>query len=355
MNEQLIMKTIAKKIKSLGLDLGFDHIGISDIDLEHAKKPYDDWLKSNFQGDMGYLKKHSELKFNPQKLVPKTIRIISARVDYFPNDKNTKLALKNIDQAYISRYALGRDYHKVLKSKLKKLSEKIKSEVKNYSVEFRVFTDSAPVLEVELAEKSGLGWRGKHTLLINKDHGSWFFLGEIFINLPLPTDGKLSNHCGSCSACIDICPTKAIVAPYKLDARKCISYLTIEHKGSIPLKYRKAIGNRIYGCDDCQLICPWNKYSKVTDEHDFMIRNNLHKISLLESFKISKNKFEELFNGSAILRLGYERWLRNVAIGLGNAKKSKAIVSALKKRLPNTSPMVQKHINWAIKQQSRKN
>ena len=355
MKEQLIMQRIVKKIKSLGLELGFNHIGISDLNLDHAKKPYQDWIKSNFQGDMSYLKRHSDFKFNPQKLVPKTIRIISARIDYFPNDKNTKLALKNKDQAYISRYALGRDYHKVIRAKLKKLSSKIKDEITNYPVEFRVFTDSAPVLEVELAEKSGLGWRGKHTLLINKDHGSWFFLGEIFINLPLPIDKKLTNHCGTCTACIDICPTKAIVAPYKLDARKCISYLTIEHKGSIPVEYRKAIGNRVYGCDDCQLICPWNKYSKVTNEHDFMIRNNLHKISLLDSFKISKDKFDEIFNGSAILRLGYERWLRNIAIGLGNAKKSKAILAELKKRLPDATPMLQEHINWAIKEQTRKN
>lgn len=355
MKEQLIMQRIVKKIKSLGLELGFNHIGISDLNLDHAKKPYQDWIKSNFQGDMSYLKRHSDFKFNPQKLVPKTIRIISARIDYFPNDKNTKLALKNKDQAYISRYALGRDYHKVIRAKLKKLSSKIKDEITNYPVEFRVFTDSAPVLEVELAEKSGLGWRGKHTLLINKDHGSWFFLGEIFINLPLPIDKKLTNHCGTCSACIDICPTKAIIAPYKLDARKCISYLTIEHKGAIPVEYRKAIGNRVYGCDDCQLICPWNKYSKVTNEHDFMIRNNLHKISLLDSFKISKDKFGEIFNGSAILRLGYERWLRNIAIGLGNAKKSKAILAELKKRLPDATPMLQEHINWAIKEQTRKN
>ncbi len=355
MNEQLIMKRIAKKIKILGLELGFDHIGISDLNLDHAKEPYHDWIKSNFQGDMSYLKRHSDLKFNPKKLVPKTIRIISARIDYFPNDKNTKLALKNKDQAYISRYALGRDYHKVIRSKLKKLSIKIKDEITSYRVEFRVFTDSAPVLEVELAEKSGLGWRGKHTLLINKDHGSWFFLGEIFINLPLPIDKKLTNHCGTCSACIDICPTKAIIAPYKLDARKCISYLTIEHKGAIPVEYRNAIGNRIYGCDDCQLICPWNKYSKVTNEHDFMIRNNLHKISLLESFKISEDKFKEIFKGSAILRLGYERWSRNISIGLGNAKKSKAIVIALKSRLKDASPMLQEHISWAIKEQTRKN
>ena len=355
MNEQIIMKRIAKKIKSIGLSLGFDQIGISDINLEHAKKPYQDWIKSNFQGDMSYLKRHSDLKFNPKKLVPNTLRVISARIDYFPNDRNTRSTLKNKDKAYISRYALGRDYHKVIRSKLKKLSEKIKAEVKEHSVEFRVFTDSAPVLEVELAEKAGLGWRGKHTLLINKDHGSWFFLGEIFINLPLPTDSKLSNHCGSCKACIDICPTKAIIAPYKLDARKCISYLTIEHKGVIPLEYRKAIGNRIYGCDDCQLICPWNKYSKVTNEHDFLIRKNLHTISLIESFKLSKEKFETLFNGSAILRLGYERWLRNIAIGLGNAKKSKEILLLLNKRLSDTSPMVKEHINWAIKEQSDKN
>ena len=354
MNDMLKMNIIAKKIKSWGIELGFNQVGICVINLNHAKKSYFEWLAAGFHGEMDYLDKHKEFKFKPDSLVPSTIRIISVKLDYLPSGDNAEKILQDKNKAYISRYALGRDYHKVVRGKLKKLMNKMRSEFTELNINCRVFSDSAPVLEVELAEKSGLGWRGKHTLLINKNHGSWFFLGEIFINLPLPIDKKEINHCGSCSACIDVCPTKAIIGPYKVDARKCISYLTIEHKGSIPLEFRRPIGNRIYGCDDCQLVCPWNKFSNLTEEHDFIIRKNLNKISLLDSFKIKENEFQEMFEGSAILRIGYERWLRNVAIGLGNAPKSKIILNVLRSRLKNSSLMVKEHIEWAIKEQEEK-
>ena len=350
MNDKLIWQSITKKIKIWGHDLGFDEIGISDINLNHSKKSYADWIKAGFHGEMNYLKKHQELKFNPTQLLPKTLTVISARLNYFPQKENTLKILQDKNKAYISRYTLGRDYHKVIRNKLKKLSQKLKEELKDVSFDSRVFTDSAPVLEVELAEKAGLGWRGKHTLLLNKDNGSWFFLGEIYTSLPLVVDEKKLNHCGSCSACIDICPTKAIIAPYKLDANRCISYLTIEFKGSIPIEFRKPIGNRIYGCDDCQLVCPWNKYGKITKEKDFNTRHNLNDLSLIDSFKISEQEFKRVFNGSAILRIGYNQWLRNIAISLGNSPKSEKVIEALQSRLKNTTELVKEHILWAIKQ-----
>ena len=350
MNDKLIWQSITKKIKIWGHDLGFDEIGISDINLNHSKKAYADWIKAGFHGEMNYLKKHQELKFNPTQLLPKTLTVISARLNYFPQKENTLKILKDKNKAYISRYTLGRDYHKVIRNKLKKLSQKLKEELKDVSFDSRVFTDSAPVLEVEIAEKAGLGWRGKHTLLLNKDNGSWFFLGEIYTSLPLVVDEKKLNHCGSCSACIDICPTKAIIAPYKLDANRCISYLTIEFKGSIPVEFRKPIGNRIYGCDDCQLVCPWNKYGKITKEKDFNTRHNLNDLSLIDSFKISEQEFKRVFNGSAILRIGYNQWLRNIAISLGNSPKSEKVIEALQSRLKNTTELVKEHILWAIKQ-----
>ena len=350
MNDKLIWKSITEKIKIWGHALGFDEIGISDINLNHSKKSYADWIKAGFHGEMNYLKKHQELKFNPTQLLPKTLTVISARLNYFPQKENTLKILQDKNKAYISRYTLGRDYHKVIRNKLKKLSQKLKEELKDVSFDSRVFTDSAPVLEVELAEKAGLGWRGKHTLLLNKDNGSWFFLGEIYTSLPLVVDEKKLNHCGSCSACIDICPTKAIIAPYKLDANRCISYLTIEFKGSIPIEFRKPIGNRIYGCDDCQLVCPWNKYGKITKEKDFNTRHNLNDLSLIDSFKISEQEFKRVFNGSAILRIGYNQWLRNIAISLGNSPKSEKVIEALQSRLKNTTELVKEHILWAIKQ-----
>jgi len=300
---------------------------------------------------MHYMVKHGSRRYQPDELVPHTIRIITARLNYFPDSQNSEAVLQNNEKAFISRYALGRDYHKVMRSKLKKLSEKIQKEAHkslDSSFEFRLFTDSAPVMEVELAEKSGLGWRGKHTLLINKEHGSWFFLGEIYINLPLPIDKKVDNHCGTCTSCIDVCPTKAIIGPYKLDARKCISYLTIEHSSSIPLEYRKQIGNRVYGCDDCQLYCPWNKFGQTSKEDDFKVRHGLDDIELVECFLWTEAEFMKFMEGSAIFRIGYDQWLRNIAVGLGNAKTSESVVNALKSRLNEASPLVKEHISWAL-------
>jgi len=350
MNDKLKWQKIAENIKSWGNDFGFDGIGISDINLKKSKPAYKQWIESGYHGEMGYLDRHQDQKFNPTKLFKGTKSIISIRLDYLPLEANALQALKSKETAYISRYALGRDYHKVIRAKLKKFIAHIKKELGSEDIRFRLFTDSAPVLEVEIAEKAGLGWRGKHTLLLNKDHGSWFFLGEIYTDMPLPADKETSKHCGSCSACIDICPTSAIIAPYKLDARKCISYLTIEHKEAIPEVYRKAIGNRIYGCDDCQFVCPWNKYAKVTTENDFLTRHDLDKLSLIDAFKLSEDEFDDKFKGSAIYRIGYEQWLRNIAVGLGNSPKSKEVIKVLRSRLLDATSMVKEHILWAISQ-----
>ena len=344
---------LALQIKDWGLELGFNQIGIADINLDDAKDHYLEWIKQGFHGEMHYMVKHGSRRYQPDELVPHTVRIITARLNYLPLSHNSESILQDDQKAFISRYALGRDYHKVMRSKLKKLSEKIRKEAPKSldpSFEFRLFTDSAPVMEVELAEKSGLGWRGKHTLLINKEHGSWFFLGEIYINLPLPIDKKVDNHCGTCKSCIDVCPTKAIIAPYQLDARKCISYLTIEHTSSIPVEYRKQIGNRVYGCDDCQLYCPWNKFAQTTKEDDFKVRHGLDDIELVTCFLWSEQEFKAHMEGSAIFRIGYERWLRNIAVGLGNAKTSEAIVQALKSRLVSANPLLKEHILWALMQ-----
>lgn len=350
MNDNLNNKNLAENIKQWGLDLGFDAVGISNINFDHQKDFYQDWLSQGYQGEMQYLERHKNIKFDPKKLLDGTQSIISVRLDYLPLEKNTLDALKQKDQAYIARYSLGRDYHKVIRNKLKKFVKKLESELQPREIKTRVFTDSAPVLEVEAAKKSGLGWRGKHTLLLNKDHGSWFFLGEIYINQKLPEDKPDSDHCGTCTACIDICPTGAILGPYKLDARKCISYLTIEHKTSIPVEYRKKIGNRIYGCDDCQIICPWNKYAKLAREKDFHVKNNLDQISLIDCFELNEEQFKSLFQGSAIYRIGHEQWLRNVAVALGNAPKSERVRNVLKSRLESASELLKEHILWAIEQ-----
>jgi epoxyqueuosine reductase len=278
--------------------------------------------------------------------------VISARLDYLPpNAADSETVMQDSSKAFISRYALGRDYHKVMRNKLQKLSEKIQSEITQLNISdfsYRVFTDSAPVLEVALAEKAGLGWRGKHTLLLNKNRGSWFFLGEIYTNLPLSIDAPSPNHCGTCSSCIDICPTQAITAPYEVDARRCISYLTIELKGSIPLEFRPLIGNRVYGCDDCQLVCPWNKFAEITKEPDFAIKNGLDNISLVECFYWSEEEFKQNMAGSAIYRIGYTQWLRNIAIGLGNAKTTPEVVHALHSRANDESELLREHVSWAL-------
>lgn len=349
------MQALSTSIKNWGLALGFNHIGITDTDLHEAEARHEDWIRKGFHGEMNYMAKHGVKRTRPAELVPNTLRVIAVRLDYLPpNATDSESVLQNSEKAFISRYALGRDYHKVLRNKLQKLCEKILAELPNFntdSFEYRVFTDSAPVLEVALAEKSGLGWRGKHTLLINKERGSWFFLGEIYTNLPLAIDAPASNHCGTCSSCMEVCPTQAITAPYEVDARRCISYLTIELKGSIPLELRPLIGNRVYGCDDCQLFCPWNKFAEITKETDFAVRNGLDDISLINCFNWSEEEFKTNMAGSAIYRIGYEQWLRNIAVGLGNAKSSPEIIAALQSRLNGPSEMLQEHISWALDSQ----
>ena len=338
-------------IKRLGMALGFAEIGISDTCLSEAEFEHEQWLQKGFHGDMDYMAKHGSKRTRPADLVPNTMRVISARLDYLPpNAADSWQTMEDGEKAFISRYALGRDYHKVMRQKLQKLCDEIAQLSPEF--EYRVFTDSAPVLEVALAEKAGVGWRGKHTLLINKNRGSWFFLGEIYTNLPLPIDEKARNHCGTCSACIDICPTKAIVAPYEVDARRCISYLTIELKTSIPIEFRPLIGNRVYGCDDCQLICPWNKFAEMTQTDDFNVRNGLDDISLAECFSWGEDMFKQKMAGSAIYRIGYTQWLRNIAVGLGNAPSTPEVVNALKARQHDTNPLIQEHVTWALQQHS---
>lgn len=340
---------LAADIKRWGRELGFAEVGITDTNLADAEAEHQAWIKKGFHGDMDYMAKHGLKRTRPADLVPNTSRVICARLDYLPPEaKDSWEIMKNGEKAFISRYALGRDYHKVMRQKLQKLCDKISREISAF--ESRVFTDSAPVLEVALAEKAGLGWRGKHTLLINKAHGSWFFLGEIYTNLPLPIDQKTGNHCGSCSACIDICPTKAITAPYEVDARRCISYLTIELKAAIPVELRPLIGNRVYGCDDCQLVCPWNKFAEITQEPDFKVRNGLDDVSLIECFAWSEAEFKQKMTGSAIYRIGYVQWLRNIAIGLGNSPSKPEIVNALKAREMDSNALIREHVSWALQQ-----
>ena len=348
---------LAADIKRWGQELGFAEIGITDTNLANAETKHQAWIKKGFHGEMDYMAKHGTKRSRPAELVPNTVRVISARLDYLPpKAKNSWQVINDNNQAFISRYALGRDYHKVMRQKLQKLCDKIQTELDSElhselnAFEYRAFTDSAPVLEVALAEKAGLGWRGKHTLLLNKNHGSWFFLGEIYTNLPLPIDAAATNHCGTCTACIDICPTRAITAPYEVDARRCISYMTIELKTAIPLEFRPLIGNRVYGCDDCQLACPWNKFAEITQEPDFNVRHGLDEVSLIECFGWSEAEFQQKMAGSAIYRIGFKQWLRNIAVGLGNASTSPAVVNALETRKNDEDALVREHVGWALQQ-----
>ena len=343
--------SLAADIKRWGFELGFADIGVCDTDLSSAELEHQAWIKKGFHGDMDYMAKHGTKRTRPADLVANTVRVITARLDYLPPQAKASWdVIEDGKQAFISRYALGRDYHKVMRQKLQKLCDKIAENIADF--EYRVFTDSAPVLEVTLAEKSGLGWRGKHTLLINKEHGSWFFLGEIYTNLPLQINESATNHCGSCSSCIDICPTRAITKPYEVDARRCISYLTIELKTAIPLEFRPLIGNRVYGCDDCQLVCPWNKFAEITQEPDFNVRNGLDDISLVTCFGWSEDEFKQNMAGSAIYRIGYSQWLRNIAVGLGNAPTTSEIITALKMRENDENELVREHVEWALQQHS---
>lgn len=308
-----------------------------------------EWLQQGFHGAMDYMAKHGTKRTRPDELVPGTVRVISVRMDYRPPETRDSWEVMELgEQAYISRYALGRDYHKVLRARMQQLCDRIGKEIGEFG--YRVFTDSAPVLEVQLAEKAGLGWRGKHTLLLSREAGSWFFLGEIYTDLPLPIDTPGKNHCGTCQACIDICPTQAIVAPYNVDARRCISYLTIELKESIPEDLRPLIGNRVYGCDDCQLACPWNRFAQLTGEPDFHVRNGLDDVTLVELFGWDEATFQQRMAGSAIYRIGHEQWLRNIAVGLGNAPTSPEVIAALKQRADHPSPLIREHVRWALQQ-----
>lgn len=399
---------LAQRIKSWGKSLGFNALGISDIDVSHAEAGLHAWLAAGYHGEMDYMAKHGTKRTRPAELVPGTVRVISVRMSYLPSQSlqpatstakgaesyrafchREEARLNDPNAAVVSIYARGRDYHKVMRKSLQKLADKIVAEIGPFG--HRVFVDSAPVPEVELAQKAGLGWRGKHTLLLHRDAGSLFFLGEIYVDLPLPTDAEervifakealpksadetvpvdskvtaevKSGSCGNCTRCIDICPTKAIIAPYRLDARRCISYLTIELKGSIPESLRPLIGNRIYGCDDCQLVCPWNKFAQAATLDDFEIRNGLDQATLLDLFSWSESEFNQRFAGSAIRRIGYERWLRNIAVALGNALRSfnamsatgplhneqrKAMIDALQKRAQDSSELVREHVLWAL-------
>jgi len=340
------------QIKEWALELGFQQLGVSDIDLGQHRQFLQQWLDRHFHGEMHYMHRHLDKRFYPEKLVPQTLRVLSVRLNYLPDQVPLQKRLSTPKQAYISRYALGRDYHKMMRKRLAKLATQIEHKIGPFG--YRAFVDSAPVLEKALAEKAGLGWIGKNTLLINQKIGSWFFLGELFTDLPLPIDQMASAHCGSCSACIEICPTKAIVAPYQLDARRCISYLTIEHAGSIPTELRAAMGNRVFGCDDCQIICPWNKFAQPTRESDFTPRHQLDSATLVTLFNWDESTFMQKTEGSAIRRTGYSGWLRNLAIGLGNAPYSETILTALHNKKPSCNELVQEHINWAILMQVSK-
>lgn len=340
---------LAAQIKHWGQQLGFQQTGITGINLEQDEAWLLNWLDSNFHGEMGYMQRHGTKRSRPDELVPGTVRVISARMDYWPGTaQQAEKVLGDPQLAYISRYALGRDYHKLMRHRLQKLAEQIAQLAGPFG--YRVFTDSAPVLEKALAQSAGIGWIGKHTNLINEQAGSWFFLGELYTDLPLPADAPAEAHCGSCTACIDCCPTNAIVGPNQLDARRCISYLTIELRGSIPEQFRSLIGNRIYGCDDCQLVCPFNKFMEPSTEKDFLPRHHLDSITLVELFGWSEARFLKNTEGSAIRRIGYECWLRNIAVALGNAPAGPEVIAALEKRSTDNSVLVQEHVSWALAQ-----
>ena len=348
--EEPDFQRLALDIKAWALELGFQQAGITDTQLDQAEHYLNQWLGQGRHGEMEYMARHGRKRTRPAELEPGTLRVISLRMDYQPEEQAApdKL-LTQAEIAYISRYALGRDYHKLMRQRLKKLALRIETVTGPF--QYRVFVDSAPVMEKPLAEKAGLGWVGKHTNLINRKAGSWFFLGEIYTDLPLTTDQQTSSHCGSCNACIDICPTKAIVSPYNLDARLCISYLTIELHGEIPEPLRAMIGNRVYGCDDCQLICPWNRFAKYTKEQDFLPRHGLDSAALIDLFGWNEEEFLRKLEGSPIRRIGHERWLRNIAVALGNAPTNQQIIEALLARKDHSSSMVRTHVEWALSKQ----
>ena len=352
------LHALAQAIKAWGRALGFADVRIADIDLADQEAGLQAWLDAGHHGEMDYMASHGMKRARPAELVPGTVRVISVRMDYLPTatpaDWRARERLRQDDPqaAVVSLYARGRDYHKVLRNRLQQLAERIRGAIGDYG--YRVFTDSAPVMELPLAQKAGLGWRGKHTLLLSRTAGSMFFIGEILVDLALPVDAPVDAHCGQCSACIDACPTGAILGPGRLDARRCISYLTIELKGSIPEDLRPLVGNRIYGCDDCQLVCPWNKFARKSAEAGFAVRNGLDDATLVDLFAWSEAEFLERTQGSAIRRIGYEHWLRNVAVALGNAPHGSEIVGALHARRDDPSALVREHVLWALQEQAAK-
>jgi len=356
MNNNHITPIQTETLEQWAKELGFQQLGISNIDLSEAETNLQNWLVQKFHGDMEWMERHGTKRTRPAELEIGTVSIISVRMNYLPLQKHDPVMILNHpERAYISRYALGRDYHKMMRKRLQKLAKQIeatftgnKQNTQKDDFNYRVFVDSAPVMEKAIAAKAGIGWAGKHTNILNQEAGSWFFLGEIYTNLPLQASKPVENHCGDCTACIDICPTKAIIKPYVLDARRCISYLTIEHKGAIPKEFREAIGNRIYGCDDCQLVCPWNRFAQTAKQADFAIRNQLDSASLLRLFAWTEEEFLKKMEGSPIRRIGYERWQRNIAIALGNAPSSPIIEQALNEKYPSSTLLVREHINWAL-------
>jgi epoxyqueuosine reductase len=346
-DSQIDYSALAEKIKALGSSLGFAAVGISKGDVSAAAPRLQEWLARGRHGEMDYMARHAPLRSNPQALVPGTLTVISTAIDYLPAAADAHETLADGRLAYVSRYALGRDYHKVVRNRLQKLAQAIADTIGPFG--YRVFSDSAPVMEVEFAGQAGLGWRGKHTLLLSRQ-GSWRFLGDIYTDLPLPADPPAEDHCGKCTACLGACPTGAIVAPYEVDARLCISYLTIELAGPIPEELRPLVGNRIYGCDDCQLCCPWNRFARLGDP-DFGVRNGLDAAGLIELFAWTETEFDDRLAGSPIRRIGHERWLRNIAVALGNAPPSEDVVQALKSRADHPSPLVREHVAWALNRQ----
>ena len=349
----LDLPSLAQSIKDWGRELGFQQIGISGLELGEHEAHLQRWLDAGYQGEMDYMAAHGRKRSHPDELVPGTLRVVSLRMDYLPGDTRMAQRLQEPEKAYVSRYALGRDYHKLIRKRLQQLAERIQQAIGPFG--YRAFVDSAPVLEKAIAEQSGLGWIGKNTLVLNRKAGSYFFLGELFVDIPLPEDEPhASEHCGRCSACLDICPTAAFVGPYVLDARRCISYLTIELKGPIPEELRAPIGNRVFGCDDCQMVCPWNRFAKDTQQPDFQPRHGLDNAELAELFRWSEEEFLSRTEGSPLRRAGYERWLRNLAVGLGNAPSSIPVLEALQARREYPSELVREHVQWALEQHARR-
>ncbi len=344
---ELDLHAVKRDLAARARELGFDKLGVAGIDLDVDERHLTSWLAAGFHGEMSYMEHHGLKRSRPAELMPGCLRVVSVRMNYWPSEaREAWSTLDDATQGYVSRYALGRDYHKVMRRALARLAEDLQTRIGTFG--YRVCVDSAPVLEKALARSAGLGWIGKHTNLLARDAGSWFFLGELLTDVPLPVDAPASSHCGTCDACITACPTRAIVAPYRLDARRCIAYLTIENKGAIPEEFRTAIGNRIYGCDDCQLVCPWNKFARDASHPDFKVRHGLDAPQLTDLFAWTEQQFDEQMQGSAIYRIGYERWLRNIAVALGNAASSPAVIDSLRRRREDSSALVREHVAWAL-------